>query len=278
MSAARMIPVWPGWRRGPRTTSLLDAGILITAILLIWQLISNDELFSPPAVTLIVLVDGLTRGWVLPHLTATLTSTLLSFLAGTAIGVVVGALLGLNRWCQQVLGPTLVWLYAIPKIVLYPILLIMMGVNQQSLVTLGTIAAFFPLAINLAVALRTVSTTHLKVARSFDANPWQVARHVYLPTIRVPMLIGLRLAWSLAFLTVIMAEMVVANFGLGKLMFDSYANLNIARMTAVVALVFLLAFLMNALPGLWEHRFVHGGSGRYDGRLEAVEAAQPIIG
>jgi NitT/TauT family transport system permease protein len=138
-------------------------------------------------------------------------------------------------------------MYGVPKIVLYPLLLLIVGVNQQSLITLGTIAAFFPLAMNTAAGIRTVNRTHLKVARSLDASPWQIAWHVYLPTIRVPVVIGLRLAWSLAFLTVIMAEMVVANFGLGKLMFDSYANLNVARMSAVVVLVFCLAFVPNVL-------------------------------
>jgi NitT/TauT family transport system permease protein len=235
------------WLHDDRATPVFDALVLVFALLLGWQLIARDDLFTPPVRTMVVLVDGFTAGWVLPHLAATMLATVASFAAGTVIGLLLGALLGLNRWSRTVLGPTLYWMYGVPKIIIYPLLLLMVGVNQQSLITLGTIAAFFPLAMNTAAGIRTVNRTHLKVARSFDASPWQLAWHVYLPTIRVPVLIGLRLAWSLAFLTVIMAEMVVANFGLGKLMFDSYANLNVARMSAVVLLVFCLAFVPNVL-------------------------------
>jgi ABC-type nitrate/sulfonate/bicarbonate transport system permease component len=127
--------------------------------------------------------------------------------------------------------------------------MLLFGAGLGSKIGMGALSAFFPVVVATAAGMGGVSPVLLRVARSFNATPWQVVRKVYLPSLIEPAITGMRLGLGVAIIGVLLAEIKFSNRGLGHIAIQHYNFFRIADMYAVLLITFALAVAANALMG-----------------------------
>jgi len=164
---------------------------------------------------------------------------------GALIGFVIGAVMGSTAYLYKLLDPLVYYTGAVPKIVLFPILILFLGTGVESKVGIAAISAAFPIAVNTALALREVKPIHVKAAKALGASRIQMYRFVYTPAVLGPVLGGVRLGLGVAITASLLAETKVANVGLGFRSIEYYSRLQISEMYALLLLVFMGAAVIN---------------------------------
>jgi NitT/TauT family transport system permease protein len=226
----------------------------------VWSLFSattGRDVLPSPLVTAQTLAGGFRDGWLLDATLVTLSETIPAFLLAAIVGLIAGGALGIARYRGDVFEPLILGTYAIPKVTLYPIFLILFKVGAASKIAFGFFHGVFPIQILTQSATANIKPTYLKVARSLRLSSRQTLQFVVLPAI-VPMLvIGLRLAFSLTFIGVILGEMFASHAGLGFLLGAADATFNIKRILAVIVVLAAIGIGVNALFYWWERRVGH---------------------
>lgn len=164
---------------------------------------------------------------------------------GALIGLPFGAFMGSTQYLYKLLDPLVYYTGAVPKIVLFPILILFLGTGIESKVGIAAISAAFPIAVNTALAVREIKPIYIKAAKSLGVTRTQLYRFVYTPAILGPVLAGARLGLGVAITASLLAETKVANVGLGFRAIEYYSRLQIAEMYALLLLVFIGAAIIN---------------------------------
>lgn len=222
------------------------------ALVAVWEAAGSSGLFFAgvlPSSALIVkaLVGLLASVDFWRHAAVTGMEVLVAFALGGASGVLAGLLLGANRSVGSVFEPFIHYLAPTPKIVFLPILLVLFGVGMGSKIALGTVSAFFPMALSVIAGVRQVSPVLLRVGKTFNLTTAQTVRMIYLPALVPPLATGLRIALGISIVGCLLAEYKLARAGLGYLAGRYYEAFDIAPMLAVLAFIFIAAALGNML-------------------------------
>lgn len=173
------------------------------------------------------------------------------------VGISVGVAVGANRAANEFLTPLIVGLYSVPKIVFLPVLLMVFGTGAPPKIANAAIHAVFPIILNSLIGMREVNELHKKTARSMLASRWQSITRVYLPSMILPVIAGLRLGLGLAFLGALLAELFESTVGVGHGVMDFYNEGRIAEMFAVITAMFCLILVLNAGMKHIENRMTH---------------------
>lgn len=179
------------------------------------------------------------------HVGVTAGEVLAALLIGGAAGTVIGLAIGYSRLLSNALEPLLYYLAPTPKIVFLPILLMSFGVDSGSKIAVGALSAFFPVAMSTVAGMREVLAVHLDVGRSFRLTRRQMTLQVYLPSLRMHLVTGLRLGLGLGVIGVLLAETKLSNRGLGYLAIQYYNNFRTPDLYAILIIVFGMTSLMN---------------------------------
>jgi ABC-type nitrate/sulfonate/bicarbonate transport system permease component len=172
---------------------------------------------------------------------------LVAFVLGGSAGIIAGLVLGASRYAGAVFEPFIHYLAPTPKIVFLPILLVLFGVGMGSKIALGTISAFFPMALSVMAGVKQVSPVLLRVGKTFNLTTAQTVRMIYMPALVPPLATGLRIALGISIVGCLLAEYKLAKAGLGYLAGRYYEAFDIAPMLAVLAFIFICAALGNAV-------------------------------
>jgi hypothetical protein len=128
-----------------------------------------------------------------PHLVATSRRLFLGLALGLVSWIALGFAMGLSRWLRAGLDPLLSALYVLPKLALFPVLLVIFGVGDTPTVLLVAMTGFMVMAIATEAAVTCVPASYREAAVSLGGRPHQVLRHVLLPASLPQVLVGLRL-------------------------------------------------------------------------------------
>lgn len=224
---------------------LLVVGLRIAVpvlVLLAWTIAANrSDLVPSIGSTLTALIEGFQDGKISSALGSTMNAVLVAFAIATVVGVVVGMALGRSVFWSRVFEPVITTLFAVPRFILYPVLLAIYGVGLTSKIWMGVLSAVFPILINSMVGAREVHPTLVKMGRSVGCAPLQMLRSIYLPAALPVMVAGVRLGFSLTFLGVVFAELFAAASGLGLMVIRAYSLQQYPLMFAVVVLIGVVA-------------------------------------
>ena len=225
---------------------------LVAAVLVLgaWEALAQSGLLFrdvvPPLGLVVAGLAGvLADGAFWTNCGVTLWELLVALALGGGAGLAVGLALGgsrflsaaLERWVQY-LGPT-------PKIILFPVMILMFGVGLGSKMAMGAISCFFPIAISVAAGVRGVDPVLLRVGRSFRARLDQRLVKIYLPAMVAPLLNGARLGFGVALIGVLLAETKLSNQGVGFLVMQAYQRFDMPRMYGLLILTVVLAAGVN---------------------------------
>jgi NitT/TauT family transport system permease protein len=220
-----------------------------------WQslyMVVGQPALASPADTVSMLTENLPR-WS-GDLRTTVTALLVSFVISVVLGVLLGFLVGLSRFWYGVISPLLLTANAIPKIVLYPIVLSALGVTMPARVTFAVLHGIFPIMVLTSAATTTVPEIYVRVARSFSMSPLGRLRYVVLPAITPSVIASLRIGFGSCFLGLVVAEMFAAYDGIGFRLSTYVSGADTTRLCAIVLLTVLVAFALTGTIYALEER------------------------
>lgn len=233
-------------------------GLIFPIVLLIlWNTLSSNGTFSPiqlpqPGTVLAAGIELAQRGDLWTNVAISTQRVVIGFVIGSVLGLTLGALVGLSRWASVLAAPTIGALRAVPSLAWVPLLLLWIGIGENSKVTLVAIGAFFPVYTTVSAALKHVDHHLLEAARSFGVTGIQLFFQVQLPAVLPSVVSGLRLALAQAWLFLVAAELLGSSMGLGFLLTDSQNNGRTDRLLLAILLLAILGKLTDALVGVFE--------------------------
>ena len=238
-----------------RTTDTL---IILVVMLLVWQalhLYAGETALPAPVGTLQYLVGFVGTQRFLDNATATLVCFAYALALSYALGLAIGVWMGAHHLSGAVGEPILVSIYTLPKITLYPVVLLIFGLAMSGRVTFGAMHGVLPVALLTMNAIRNIPPVYLKAARTMHLSKAQTVMTVLLPATLPEVVAGLRIGFTLTLLGVLLAEMFAAKEGLGFLIVNAMQILQNEEMITVAVVLFAFAAVANALLLWMEHRW-----------------------
>lgn len=174
------------------------------------------------------------------HITTTAIEALASFVIGSLLGVVAGALIIQFSLLRRIVLPYFIGLQSVPKVALAPLFVVWFGLGISSKIVLGVLLTFFPLMINTAAGLASVERDRLELMQSLKASGWKTFRLVKLPSALPFIFAGLEMAAAYAVLGAVVGEFVGGTSGLGVLILNRNAVLDVAGSLAALIILALM--------------------------------------
>jgi ABC-type nitrate/sulfonate/bicarbonate transport system permease component len=232
-----------------QTQSCVQA-LTIISLVVAWEIVGRTGLLLPdlfPSVAEILrsLWIYLTTPLLLPHLHASLYEVGGGLLLGTLSGIPLGIIFGSRRSFIEVMEPIILYLAVVPKIVIFPIFILFLGIGTGSKLAVAAIASFFPITLLTIAGMREVRPVYLDVARTLRASKLQIAAKVYLPAIAGYVFTGVRIGLGASVTGALLAETKIAKAGLGFMIVEYYSQFRMADMYSLLLLIFILASLAN---------------------------------
>lgn len=191
------------------------------------------------------------------NVAATLEAFLLAFAISAVFGLLLGLWLGLQRFAGDVAEPVLAGFYTIPKVTLYPVVLLIFGLGISAKVAFGVMHGLVPVTLLTLGAVRNLPPTLMRTARVLRLPPSRTIAWILLPACLPDIISGLRISFSLSLLGVLIGEMFSSQQGLGFLLVSGMAQHNVPLSTAVVLLIVVVAIAANTLMLRLGRRVTH---------------------
>ncbi len=224
--------------------------VLIAAMLVAWQLLfwyAGSSALTSPLDTIAYLGELLSSPRFYPHLAETAKAFAAALAIAISSGILIGFTLGLYRFAGEVGEPVLVALYSIPKLTLYPIVLLAFGIGMPAKIAFGAIHGIIPIAIFALGAVRNLNPVYMKAARVMRMPPARIAARVLLPAAIPEIFTGIRIGFSLTLIGTLLGEMFASQRGLGYLLIQAIGLHNVRTIMALTLLLVIIAVTASSI-------------------------------
>jgi NitT/TauT family transport system permease protein len=239
------------------TRRLGDTLLIVLAMLIAWQVlhwIAGTTALPAPLPTMSYLLHDIATAGFAANAATTALELAYALVLAYGIGLAVGIWMGAHRLSGVVGEPILVALYSLPKIVLYPVVLLIFGLGLSGKVAFGALHGVLPVALLTMGAIRAIPPVYLRAARTLQLSPSGIIVNVLLPAALPEVFTGLRIGFSVTLLGVLLGEMFASKAGLGYMIMSDMSLAQSEDMVAVAIVLFVFAAIANGLL-LWiEHR------------------------
>ncbi|OTG86398.1 ABC transporter permease [Acinetobacter sp. ANC 4558] len=184
------------------------------------------------------------------HIWASSWRVLIGFAIGAGLGLIFALLVGLNKQLEAFLEPTFSAIKSIPSLAWIPLLLLWLGIDEGSKLTLIAIGAFFPVYTNTVAGIQGVDRKLHELAKVYRLKYHQILLQVIIPAASPNILTGLRNSLSLSWMFMIAAELIAATQGIGYLLSDGRET---SRPDIVIIAIILLAILGKLSDTIMRH-------------------------
>ena len=221
--------------------------VTILGLLAAWQVVvwaTDVPPFILPGPGRVAAALASQPGLVLRHAVVTLQEILWGILLGSLIGAASAMLLAASRTAQRWLMPLLVVSQALPVFALAPLLVLWLGYGMPSKVAMAVLIIYFPVTAAFLDGLRRTEPAWLELARTMDARPWAIQRHIRMPAALPALTSGLRVAAAVAPIGAVVGEWVGSSAGLGYLMLHANARMQVDLMFAALLVLAVMALVL----------------------------------
>jgi len=232
---------------------ITDTLIVFAVMLATWQIlhqIAGATALPAPLPTMKYLVHMLPTARFAENALATLEAFTLALALAYAIGLAIGVWMGAHRLSGAVGEPILVVVYSLPKITLYPVVLLIFGLGISGKVVFGAMHGILPVALLTMGAIRAIPPVYLRSAQSLQLSPLQTVMTVLLPAALPEVFTGLRIGFTVTLLGVLLGEMFASKLGLGSMIMADMSLAQSEDMVTVAIVLFAFASIANAVL-LW---------------------------
>jgi taurine transport system permease protein len=239
--------------------------ITVAALLVLWFVVTNmgwvKPLFLPsPQAVFQQFYEYLTGQandkplW--QHFLASMFRVFSAFLLACVTAIPIGIAMGMSRVARGIFDPPLEFYRPLPPLAYLPLIIIWFGIDEMPKVLLIFLSCFAPLALAARSGMRSASQEQINAAYSMGASYMQVIRHVILPSALPDILIGMRIAIGFGWTTLVAAEMVAANMGLGQMVLNASNFLRTDIVIMGIIVIGVVAYLFDLLMRWLERRLV----------------------
>jgi NitT/TauT family transport system permease protein len=245
--------------RGARTVVWKSAAIVGFLVLWevgpLWFASPATRVFLPPLHEVLAAGAGLiASGSLQTDLAASLSRSLAGFTIAVVAGILTGLLLAWYRPIGTFLNPLLEVFRNTAALALLPVFTLLLGIGEESKITIVAYAAFFPVLLNTLAGVRTVDPLLIRAAHSLGLRSAALFRKVILPSAVPTIFTGIRMAGTASILVLIAAEMVGAKAGLGYRIVNAQSSFLIPQMYAGILTVTVLGVIVSTLLVALERR------------------------
>ncbi|GIM29781.1 ABC transporter permease [Clostridium polyendosporum] len=189
-------------------------------LLIIWELLGENgiirsSILPAPSVIGIALLDMLRTGELIEHLTISIIRVFEGFCLGAFLGISFGVAIGLFKGAEKALNLIIGILRPIPIVAWVPVLILWMGIDEASKITVIAIGSFWPILLNTIHGIKNTDKKYIEVAEILEKNKINVLTKVVLPSALPSIFTGLRIGIGTAWMSVIAAEIIAASSGIG---------------------------------------------------------------
>lgn len=198
----------------------------------------------------------LVTGELTHHLGVSMGRAGIGFLIGGVLGLLFGVLTGLFRSVEYVLDPSVQVLRLVPHLAIAPLIILWFGFGEMSKVVIIMTGSFFPLYINTFMGIRNVDNKLFEVARVLGFSPYQKLRRLILPAALPGILLGLRLSLAVAWIGLVVAELIGSQSGIGFLINEAKQNSNTEVVFVGIIIFAIVGKLIDSLFRIIERKFL----------------------
>ncbi|SEI02287.1 taurine transport system permease protein [Rhizobium tibeticum] len=260
----------------PKTVRLQGYGVgqsntlvisLTTAVVLIatWWLVAKlgvvPRLFLPTPQEVVAQIgavyrDGYAGASLSEHVSASLFRIATAAAIAIVVGIPLGLLMGLNRWAKGILDTPIEFYWPLPPLAYLPLMIIWLGIGETSKVTLLVLAMFAPICLSAQAGVRSLPIERVNAARSLGGKPWQLLLSIVLPSALPEILTGIRIALGIGWGTLVAAELIASNRGIGYMIMSASQFLATDVVFVGIGIIAACAFAFSAAVRLLEATLV----------------------
>lgn len=250
--------------RGLARRALASAGFAVGLPLLLlvaWALLTRDtsSLYfpSPARVADAFTSTWLTEATITRHVLPSLARFAIGVLASIAVGVVAGTLIGSTPWLRALLEPMLEFFRAIPPVVLVPVLMLLLGIDDSMKLAVIVSGSVWPVLLNTIEGVRAMDPVLTDTSRSYRIRGALAYRFFILPAASPQIMAGVRLCLSIGLILMVISEMFAASSGLGYQIVYFQRQYMIPEMWSGILLLGMVGVVVAVLFQLAEKRVLH---------------------
>lgn len=240
-----------------RLLQRLAPWLLPLTIIVVWQVASqtgwlSTRILPSPEGVVKAFWSLSASGELWQHLTISSWRALIGFSIGGSLGLLLGLVSGLSRWGEHLLDTSIQMLRNVPHLALIPLVILWFGIDESAKIFLVALGTLFPVYINTWHGIRNIDRGLLEMARSYGLSGFSLFVHVILPGALPSIMVGVRFALGLMWLTLIVAETISANSGIGYLAMNAREFLQTDVVVVAIILYALLGKLADVSAQLLE--------------------------
>lgn len=222
--------------------------IVPVGILLFWQLFSTigwipTRILPSPLGVVGAAFKLAASGELLANISISAQRAISGFLLGGSIGFTLGLINGISRLSERLLDTSIQMLRNIPNLALIPLVILWFGIGDEARLFLVSLGVMFPIYLNTFHGIRNVDPGLLEMGKVYGLNPWSLFWRIILPGAMSSILVGVRYSLGIMWLTLIVAETIAADSGIGYMAMNAREFMQ----TDVVVLSILLYALFGKL-------------------------------
>ena len=251
-------------------SSVVISVATVALLIALWFIVTNagwiKPLFLPKPQTVAqqfydYLVGDVNDKPLWQHFMASILRVSAAFWAAFLTAVPIGVAMGMSRVARGIFDPPIEFYRPLPPLSYLPLIIIWFGIDELPKVLLIFLACFAPLALAARSGMKSASPEQIHAAYSMGASYWQVIRHVILPSALPEILVGMRIAIGFGWTTLVAAEMVAANVGLGQMVLNASNFLRTDIVIMGIVVIGVVAYLFDLFMR-WVERVLVPWKGR----------------
>ncbi|TKI94967.1 ABC transporter permease [Bacillus wiedmannii] len=230
-------------------------------VLIIWQLAGVFDLVSKtilptPLDIFLAFQELIKTGELFGHLSISVFRAAAGFFIGGSLGIILGTIVGFSTRSEQYLDPSVQMLRTVPHLAVAPLFVLWFGFGETSKILLIADGAFFPLYVNAFLGIRGVDSKLFDVARVLEFSKRKLITKLILPAALPNLLLGARLSLGVAWVSLVVAELMGSTEGIGYMIMDArqFSNTDIV-FVGIIIFAFVGKF-SDSLVRLLEVKFL----------------------
>lgn len=202
-------------------------GLIVPVFILIaWQIIGtigfvSETILPTPTAIFLSFVELIVTGELWGHMQISIWRAALGFIIGAGLGLLLGVIVGFSQKSEQVMDPSLQMLRTVPHLAVAPLFILWFGFGEVSKILLIAKGAFFPIYVNAFLGIRGVDAKLFDVARVLEFSRLKQITKLILPAALPNILLGIRLSLGVAWLGLVVAELMGSSEGIGYMIMDA---------------------------------------------------------
>ena len=243
-----------------KNEKLLIIGIqqfIIILFFLLWEYLSNNNIinsfiFSSPSKIISTIGNLINTNNLFPHILTTLYEVLIAFFLGISGAFIIAIILYQFPIIEKIIDPFLTMLNSLPKVALGPLIIIVVGANTKSIITMALLINLIVTTVTIYTGFLNTDTTKIKLLKSFKANKTQILTKLIIPNSYETIISSLKLNISMTMIGVIMGEFLVSKKGIGYLIIYGTQVFNLSMVMSGILILIILSYVMYLIVGYIE--------------------------